>query len=187
MEKQNRRGKKKRWRYFIFIPLSVIAVSVIVLVLFIRNSVWYHEAFDYDAVSLGRLLRKEKLDTGVTGIRSASIVKEDGQEVSLELPVEFWTMIADDFTGLTWGKAIRYRIHWVSEPVDEVLITGRSKIVELELVSTKHAEPVFIKIYKQGYVWVSLREEDEFWIGTASVKKYYDEALKFICVEGEEE
>lgn len=94
-------------------------------------------------------------------------------------------MIADDFAGLTWGKAIRYRLHWVSEPVDEMLITGRSKILELELVSEKHTEPVFIKIYRQGYVWVSLRKEDEFRIGTASAKKYYDEALKFISMEGE--
>lgn len=185
MEKQNRRGKKKRWKYLVFIPLSVIVLSVVVLALFIRNSAWYHEVFDYDAVSLGKLLRKEKLDTGVTGIRSASIVKEDGQEVSLELPVEFWTMIADDFAGLTWGKAIRYRLHWVSEPVDEMLITGRSKILELELVSEKHTEPVFIKIYRQGYVWVSLRKEDEFRIGTASAQKYYDEALKFISMEDE--
>lgn len=183
MEKQNRRGGKKRWKYFVFLPLSVIVLAVIVLALFIRNSAWYHDVFDYDAVAFGKLLRKEKLDTGVTEIRSASLVKEDGQEVGLELPVEFWTMIADDFAGLTWGKAIRYRLHWVSEPVDEVLITGRSKILELELVSAKHAESVFIKIYKQGYVWISLRKEDEFRIGTASAKKYYDEALKFIRVK----
>lgn len=185
IETQDRRSKKKRGKYFIFVSLFVILLSVFVLALFIRNSAWYHEVFDYDAVSLGKFLRKEKLDTGVTEIRSAYFVDENGREVKLEFPVEFWTMIADDFAGLTWGKAIKYRIHSVSQPVNDILITSRRKIIELELVSAKHEEPVFVKIYKEGYVWISLKAEDEFMIGTACIPKYYDEALKFISMEGE--
>lgn len=178
MEKQNPNMKKKI--KYIFVPLLILLSALLVLIFLVRNSTWYHNVFDSDAVSLGKFLRKEKMDAKVTKIQSAYLVDESGQEVKVELPLEFWAMIANDFTKLSWGKAIKYRIHLVSQPIDDFKIISRNKIIELELMSAKLDEPVLVKIYKEGYLWTSLKAESEFMIGTAYAEGYYKEGLKYM-------
>ncbi|MCH5273857.1 MAG: hypothetical protein J1E35_09310 [Lachnospiraceae bacterium] len=182
MRKKRMSLRKKRG--MILIPAFTV-FTVFVLILFVRNSAWYYELFDFDAVSFGKFLKKEKLDTGVTEIRSGYIVEKDGQKVEVKLPAEFWTMITDDFTKLSWEKAIKYRIHSISQPMDDILITSRCRTMEFEIVSSKIDEPVLIKIYREGYLRIGLKTDNEFRIGAAYSEKYYQEGLKFIYMEDE--
>lgn len=183
MKERNQSIEKKRWKH-IPVLLFVILLSILVLIILVRNSEWYHDRFDYDAVAFGKFLKKEKLDTGITRIQSAYLVDESGQEVKLELPMEFWIMITNDFT-FSWGKAIKYRIHSVSQPEDDFKNASRHKIMEFEIVLSKFDEPILVKIYKEGYLWTSLKTDSEFMIGSAYSEKYYKEGIKFICMEDE--
>ena len=79
------------------------------------------------------LLKKEKLDTKVTEIRSGYLIEKDGKKVKVEVPVEFWTMIADDFTQFSFWEAIKYRVKYVSMPIDDFKIVNKQEIMGFEL------------------------------------------------------
>lgn len=128
------------------------------------------------------LLKKEKLDTKVTEIRSGYLIEKDGKKVKVEVPVEFWTMIADDFTQFSFWEAIKYRVKYVSMPIDDFKIVNKQEIMGFELFLHNSDEAIRVKIYEEGFIRI---RDKELRIGDLYTRRYYKEGLKFLRMEDE--
>lgn len=177
--------RKKSILYHFFATFLVLLITLLVLILVVRNSKWYRDTFDYDAVSFGKFLKKEKLDEGVTRIQSAYLVEQGGhgRKVKVELPAEFWTMITEDYTKFSLTNALRYRGSSLTMPRDDFLFSSRL-VMEFELVLSEFTEPVLVKLYdagtSDGHIWIGLKPDEKFTIRASYVDKYYKEGLNFI-------
>ena len=173
--------EKKRRKYVLLISFILLS-SVLTLILVVKNSDWYHEVFDFDAVSFGRLIKKEKLDTRVTEIRSGYLMEKDGKKISVEVPIEFWKMIVDDFIKFDFGETIEYRMNYVSMPTDDFKAVNGQEIMGYELFLNNSAETIMVKIYEEGFIRI---RGERFRIGKEYTKKYYEEGIELLRMEEE--
>ena len=174
----------KKYKH-LFVVLGIMFLGMAVLMGCFINSKWYRELqalYKYDAVAFAKYIKQEKLDEKVIGIDSAFVFDTYDNKIELELPVEFWTMICNDFMKMSWKDKISYRIEWPFEPVDDVMDRyGGRKLIEFELVLTGYDEPVVVKIYTRG--GLQRGGGPKYNVGVSNTKRYYKDALKFICEE----
>lgn len=169
------RGLKRKKHVLALI--LILLISVVILSLVVKKNEWYRRMFSFDAVSLGSLLKKEKLDTGITEIRSGYIVENEGERIQVEVPIEFWMMIVTDFTRFSFAEKVKYRVNHVLSPKDDFKASNEREIMGFELFFKDLDKTIMVKICEGGFIWI---QDKCFEVGEAYITRYYKEGQDFL-------